>query len=62
MEYLDKYMAAADSTELPPHICSIAHNAIRRLTNGTLNQPVLMNGEPGASINEPAKLVLSYVT
>ena len=31
-------------------------------TNGTLNQPVLMNGEPGASMGEPAKFVLSYVT
>ena len=29
MKYLDKYMAAANSTELPPHICSIARNAIR---------------------------------
>eukprot|EP00928_Gymnodinium_smaydae_P003305 TRINITY_DN11187_c0_g4_i1.p1 TRINITY_DN11187_c0_g4~~TRINITY_DN11187_c0_g4_i1.p1 ORF type:complete len:1458 (+),score=342.26 TRINITY_DN11187_c0_g4_i1:284-4657(+) len=59
-QHLDRYRAASDVTELPPHIFGLSQAALRGLRTARENV-VLIGGESGAGKTETAKLILSFI-
>eukprot|EP00931_Biecheleriopsis_adriatica_P049621 TRINITY_DN28706_c0_g1_i1.p1 TRINITY_DN28706_c0_g1~~TRINITY_DN28706_c0_g1_i1.p1 ORF type:complete len:1752 (+),score=268.07 TRINITY_DN28706_c0_g1_i1:97-5352(+) len=61
-EELDKYRRSQDVRSLPPHIFSVASDAVSSLRTNRRNQAIVINGESGAGKTESAKLIMSFIT
>eukprot|EP00928_Gymnodinium_smaydae_P099354 TRINITY_DN9454_c0_g1_i1.p1 TRINITY_DN9454_c0_g1~~TRINITY_DN9454_c0_g1_i1.p1 ORF type:complete len:946 (-),score=264.08 TRINITY_DN9454_c0_g1_i1:112-2949(-) len=58
-QYVDRYVAAADTLNLPPHIFAPCRDALQDVRER--NQAILIGGESGAGKTESAKLIMSFV-
>lgn len=60
-EVLDQYRFAPEVRALPPHIFSIAADAVSNLHTSRRHQAIVINGESGAGKTESAKLIMSFI-
>eukprot|EP00435_Cladocopium_sp_Y103_P027520 s161_g6.t2 len=60
-QVLDQYRFASEVRALPPHIFSIAADAMSNLRTSRRHQAIVINGESGAGKTESAKLIMSFI-